>query len=56
MRAISTLLWQLAVVLAFLTVGMTTAATLAAGMFIGIWFCIISLAVSMGRAENEQRR
>ena len=43
MGLINALIWQLAVVLAFLTVEICIYAA---------WCCCISLAVHMGRAEN----
>ncbi len=52
MRILATLLWQIAVVLLLLIANWTTAATLVAGALIGFWFCVINLAIAIGRNER----
>ncbi len=52
MRILATLLWQIAVVLLLLIANWTTAATLVAGALIGFWFCVINIAITLGRLER----
>jgi galactitol-specific phosphotransferase system IIC component len=53
MKALNALLWQIIVVLGLMYFGMNYTATFAAGVCIGIWFCVINLAIYIERLKNE---
>jgi hypothetical protein len=53
MKAINTLLWHIALILALVWLGFPMGAMFAAGFSVGFWFCVVNLALYFGRMKDE---